>query len=321
MAVERTQPHMPGPIFVQPWWLDAVAPDAWGEVKVEERDVLIARLPYMIKKWWGYTFLSMPPLTQTLGPWLRPYPGKYTNRLSDEKKLMTKLIGKLPPFDVFHQNFHYSNTNWLPFYWKGFQQTTRYTYVIEDLVDHEAIWDGFRENIRREIRKATKMVTIRDDLGLDIFLDLNQKVFWRQGKPLPDGREFIERLDSACAARNCRKIFFGEDAKGRVHAAVYIVWNEKSAYYLMGGGEPELRNSGATSLCMWEAIKFSSTVTRSFDFEGSMLESVERFFRAFGAKQKPYYQVSKFNSPLLKIAIGLLPWVKKKWPQSRKFWY
>jgi len=68
----------------------------------------------------------------------------------------------------------------------------------------------------------------------------------------------------------------------------------------MGGGAPDLRNSGATSLCMWEAIQFAATVTKSFDFEGSMLETVERFFRAFGAKQTPYFAISKINSKLLK---------------------
>lgn len=67
----------------------------------------------------------------------------------------------------------------------------------------------------------------------------------------------------------------------------------------MGGGDPALRNSGATSLCMWEAIRFAATVTKSFDFEGSMIEPVERYFRAFGAIQTPYFSVSKTPSRLL----------------------
>lgn len=75
-----------------------------------------------------------------------PYPGKYANRLSEEKQLMTELTEQLPRFDLFRQNFHYSITNWLPFYCKGFQQTTRYTYRLSDLSDLDAVWAGFREN-------------------------------------------------------------------------------------------------------------------------------------------------------------------------------
>ena len=83
--------------------------------------------------------------------------------------------------------------------------------------------------------------------------------------------------------------------------AAIIFWNPDSAYYLMGGRNPKLRSSGATSLCMWEAIQFSASVTKSFDFEGSMNEPVERFFRAFGAVQTLYFSIKKTPSRLIKI--------------------
>ena len=94
-----------------------MAPNQWNEVTVERGGEVVARLPYVIKKRKGLTILSMPQLTQTLGPWLRPSKAKYAKQLSEQKDLMTELIQKLPRFDYFFQNFHYSITNWLPFYW------------------------------------------------------------------------------------------------------------------------------------------------------------------------------------------------------------
>src|SRR5438445_8943831 len=73
-------------IFQQPWWLDAVAPGAWDEVTIEKGGQLVARLPYVVKKHLGFTLISMPPLTQTLGPWLLPYDRKYARQLSEEKE-------------------------------------------------------------------------------------------------------------------------------------------------------------------------------------------------------------------------------------------
>jgi len=35
----------------------------------------------------------------------------------------------------------------------------------------------------------------------------------------------------------------------------------------MGDGDPESRNSGATNLLLWEAIKFCSKVTKEFNFK------------------------------------------------------
>lgn len=291
-----------GGIFSQPWWLDAVAPDSWGEVRIEKGGILYARMPYVNKKKLGLNIIDMPPLTQTLGPWLRPYEGKYANQLAEEKELMTALIKQLPTFDVFQQNFNHSITNWLPFFWQGFQQSTRYTYVLDDLAELDAIWEGMEKKIRTSIRKAEKLVTVRDDLNLDQFITLNEMVFARQGKKIPYSRSLVERIDAACQTHDCRKIFFAQGADGRIHAAVYLIWDSQSAYYLMGGSDPDLRESNATSLCMWEAIKFASGVTKTFDFEGSMLENVEPFFRAFGGKQKPYFQLRKIKSRLVGAA-------------------
>lgn len=304
MGVVRRD-FVPGSLFSQPWWLDAVAPGAWDEITLEGEGEVLARLPYVIKKRFGLTLILMPRLTQTLGPWFAPHEAKYVTQMSRQHELMNSLIEGLPKFDYFYQNFHYSITDWLPFYWRGFTQTTRYTYVLEELEDLDAIWGEMRENIRRAVRKARKQLVVRSDLGLDRFLDLNAQTFERQGLPLPYSRELVVRLDSACREHHCSKIFFAEDAQGRVHAAAYIVWDEQAAYYLMGGADPELRSSGATSLVLWEAIQFAAGVTRTFDFEGSMIESIERYFRAFGARQKPYCRVTKANSLRLRAALTL----------------
>ena len=175
--------------------------------------------------------------------------------------------------------------------------------LLDDLSDLESVWSGLLVNIRTDIRKAQKQLEVRTDLGLNRFLEVSNLTFARQGEKSPYPCDLVERLDSACAARDARRIFFAEDAQGRVHAAAYVVWDSESAYYLLGGGDPALRNSGATSLVMWKAITFAATVTKRFDFEGSMLEPVERFFRAFGARQTPYFRVTR-TGRLMRLALA-----------------
>ncbi len=296
------------PLFSQAWWLDATAGEgAWDVALVEKGDAIVASMPYVPRKRYGLTLLGQPVLTQTLGPWLRETGGKSSTKLAQQKDWLQALIAQLPPFAHFTQNWHWQMGNWLPFYWAGFQQTTRYTYILHALGDEQTLWQGLRENIRTDINKATRRfnLCVRNDLTVDDFLALNRMTFARQNMALPYTEAFVHKLDQACATRHARKIFIAEDEQGRRHAGVYIVWDTNSAYYLMGGGDPELRNSGATSLCMWEAIKFAATVTQRFDFEGSMIEPVEKFFRAFGAQQTPYFTVSKTPSRLLKTALFL----------------
>lgn len=289
-------------LFQQPYWLETVAPGRWGAAAISKGGNIVARLPYVSEKKLGLNILTTPKLTKFLGPWLAPAPGKYASDLSRQKDLMHELIAQLPPHDSFAQNFHYSITNWLPFCWKGFSQTTLYSYVLDDLTSEESLWSGMQSNIRREIRKAGKQVEVRDDLGLECFLELNTKTFARKGMPLPYSSDYVQRIDDLLNQRNQRRIFFAVDSAKQVHAAIYIIWDSESAYYLMGGGDAKLRTSGSTSLLIWEAIRFASTVTKIFDFEGSMIEPIERFFRSFGAKQQQYFRVTYMNKKMKNLA-------------------
>lgn len=291
------------PLFAKAWWLDAAAGiDNWDVALVESGGKVVAALPYIVKKRYGFTVLSQPALTPALGPWFQESARKPSVTLALQKDWMKELIDQLPRFDRYSQNWTSNVKNWLPFYWQKFSQTTRYTYVLQELKQEERLWQGLQPNIRGDIKKARDRfgLTVRADLKLEDFLCLNEKTFQRQGMALPYSRDFVQKLDDACVERDSRAIFIAEDGEGRRHAGVYIVWDGNSAYYLMGGGDPQLRNSGATSFCMWEAIRFAATVTDRFDFEGSMIEPVERFFRGFGAQQVPYFFVTKTPSRLLR---------------------
>lgn len=295
------------PIFAQDWWLDAVLEDNWDVALVEMGGVVQASMPFVTRRRKSFVFMDQPGLTQSLGPWIRCTGGGLSKQRSREKDLMGRLIDQVPPFGHFRQNWHHVQQNWLPFRWRGFQQTTRYTYRLNDLSDLSALWKGCRPNIRGDVRKAKSehhKVSVRRDCDLSSFLQLNALVFSRQGMAVPYSRKLVQRIDAACAERGCRQILIAEDDKGRAHAGAYIVWDKETAYYLMGGGDPDLRASGATSLCLWDAIEFSASVTKSFDFEGSMIESVERFFGAFGTVQTPYHSISRTDSLILRIVFA-----------------
>ncbi len=297
------------PIFSRDWWLDTVCGESnWDVAIVEKGGRIVGSMPYFLKKRMGLTLLTQPPLTQTLGPWIRPSNAKYVKVLSYQKDVMSALIDQLPPFDYFSQNWHYSNSNWKPFYWREFKQTTYYTYLLSDLSDENKLWEGLEAKIRTDINKARNRfnLQIRDDLNAEDFFKLKQKSYERQKKKTTWTKEQVLRLDNKCQEQNCCKIWIAEDNEGRHHAGAYIIWDDNSAYYLMGGGDPDLRNSGATSLVLWEAIRHASSVTGKFDFQGSMNESIERFFRGFGGKQKLAFNVSKTNSKLLHIRQFLL---------------
>jgi hypothetical protein len=106
----------------------------------------------------------------------------------------------------------------------------------------------------------------------------------------------LRLIHQAAQQNDAGECFAARDASGRVHAAAMLVWDRKRAYYLAGGGDPTLRTSGATALLLWRMMQFSSARSAVFAFEGSQIPTVERFFRAFGASQVWYHEISKMPS-------------------------
>ncbi len=281
-------------LFDQPWWLDATAPEAWSEVTATRDGRVVGRLPFVVRRRFGLTSLVQPPLTQSLGPWIATNDAKPARRLETEKKLLGELLEALPPFDVFAQNISPFFGNWLPFHWHGFTLTPRITYRLDDLTDLDAVWSGFEPDVRAQIRRAESRLAVRDDMPLDAFLALNRDALENKGVGTGYDDAFVRRLDAACSARASRLLLVAEDGSARVHAGAYFVWDERSAYYLMGGRSPE-HTRGAPALLLWHAIRRAAEVTTAFDFEGSMIESVERYFRSFGARQVCYVQARKMG--------------------------
>ncbi|MDO4757621.1 MAG: GNAT family N-acetyltransferase [Parabacteroides sp.] len=119
-------------------------------------------------------------------------------------------------------------------------------------------------------------------------------------------KRLLTQLIQCCKERNQGELWGGYDEKGQLHAAVFIVWQNQTAWYLAGGGNPQLRESGAHSLVLWECIHYVSSFVDTFDFEGSMIPGVERFFREFGAIQTPYFTITKGKLSLIdKVRIKL----------------
>lgn len=297
-----------GCIFCRSWWLKAVCPDGFQILTLRRGRRIIAGIPLPFSRKWGYTTISMPPLTQTLGSLLPTSRSTtYESRLSNEMDVMNHLVKVIPKFSFFSMNFHYNFTNWLPFYWGGYQQTTRYTYAIDDLTDLDKVFANFAHSKRKNIKKAEQLVTVRNDLSPDDFYANHAMTLGKQGESIGYKYDLFRAIHNAATENSAGKIWYAIDEHENIHAAIFVVFDSKSAYYLISTIDPEYRTSGAATLLLRDAITWVSQYTKRFDFEGSMIRSVEHSFRKFGAVQTPYFSIIKDNRPLpVKAGVRLL---------------
>jgi len=289
------------PVFSKDWWLDTVCgPDNWEIILIKENDRIQAAFPYYLLR---SNIISMPFYTQTMGIWFAPHSGdtKYISVQENRQFLCNQIIEQLKPYKSYWQNFHYDFTDWLPFYWSGYSQTTRYTYLLKDLKKPDILWENMSQHTRRNIKKAKERsrITVKQGIPIDDFMSVYTKTFERQRKKNTQDIKVLQRLIEVCRQRKQGELWGGYDSQGRIHAAVFIVWQRQSAWYLAGGSDSELRQSGAHSLVLWEAIQHTAGYSEVFDLEGSMLPGVERFFREFGGIQTPYFSIKKGKPGLL----------------------
>lgn len=297
------------PIFYQAWWLNVVCGKGrWKVCTAFNKDGKpVGVLVYPLQKIAGLDIIRTPPFTPYLGVWL-DYSGcneRNVSRYSFENEAISSLVKQLPKVVWYHQVHPFQLENWLPFYWNGFRQTTRYTYVFEK-IDIEKINAGLREDVRNKLRKADSMgLRVIDTDDIEVFIRVLNHTFKRQGLPNHTNNQLFRQLHDAIQERQSGKIFLASDAGGDIHAALYMIWDNNSAYCWQLGANTSLRKSGAVQLLIWHSIKEASKIVETYNFEGSILPHIEPVFRAFGAARKPVFQIRKFGNRFLE-ALWLL---------------
>lgn len=285
------------PVFFKPWWLECVCVEGeWHAEVYPEQGEPKSVFVYYLKKKHGIRYIVMPPLTQFLGEYALA-----DNSLSDCKLISNYFIDSLPRNSFLaicmSRNFRY----WSPYLWRGFKQTSRYSFVINDLTDIDAVFNGFDESKKRNVRKAAKSLEIKQKMTGEDFYDFfaaNQK---KRNETVSFSREMFVKLHRACVENDAGDIIYATDSQGVTYGALFVVWDNTTMYALTYSFADEYRNSGVGDFLMFNAIKLAAQKRLAFDFEGSMIENVEQSYRRFGAKPVEYYLISKINSPLIKL--------------------
>ena len=290
------------PIFSQPWWLDAaVGAESWDIWLYEKGGRVMAAMPYYHTMRNGHKVITKAPNTQNNGIiFCYPENQKQNARRGFEEACIEAACDYIEGLglDLYEQQFHYSFTNWLPFFWRYYQAITRYTYVIDTARDLTEIETAFSSKMRNQIRKAAKIVHLANkEPDPESFYRINRLSFERQGMETPYSLGFVKSIHAACKAHDACKILAAEDDEGQIYSAALLVWDDRSVYYLLNGTDPQYKSSQANDFLIYEGIKLARSMGRAFDFEGSVIRPIEHAFREFGGEAKPYFRIRKVFDP------------------------
>ncbi len=310
MSSQGTTPYANG-IFEQPWWLDAVVPGGWRELLVDVDDEIVARWAFAE----DHKIITTPQLTQTSGFWIADKVVESDSQFTLRKKITNQLLDQMPFGKRTTLNLDPRVTYFLPMVWHGFQVEPRVSYRFSDVSHPDLLYRGFSGKTRQCIRTAAEKVRVKTSDDIEPLLRLIDQSFARQGLRNPWSPELIRRIFRACREHQAAYLIYGEDSAGNLHAGNLYIYDEKVCYALLSGSDPAWKSAGARTLLAWEGIRFASTVSQAFDFEGSMVEGIEHYFRQFGATPLVYYHIHRETprQQASRAVNNLLRSTAKKW--------
>ncbi|MBX2814927.1 MAG: GNAT family N-acetyltransferase [Saprospiraceae bacterium] len=287
------------PLFFQPWWLDLVCKKKWEVLYYQEAGRVVAVYTYFPKRKWGFHYVTMPDLTRFMGPY-------FLEEMGERKlqKISMKLIKTLAPYDGVEQTLHYQIVDWLPFSWSGFAQTSRYSYVLRNILQLDQVLAGMSTDYRNnKLKKSAMHLSFEVGQELEEAWECFEAPFKRKSMVVPMRHKFFQRLLNGVRERGAGEIFVMRNDQQEAIANGLVVWQEKTSYLLLLGESPAGRSGYAGVGLIWNIIQHLAQEKgiEEFDFMGSMDEGIARVRQNFGATQKVYFSVKREKAMLAMV--------------------
>ncbi|WNJ20916.1 GNAT family N-acetyltransferase [Pontibacter sp. G13] len=289
-------------VFARYDYLDAVS-NLWQVWVVSDAQGWVAALPFVPREKLGFKAWLQLPFIQHLGI-LHEYRADRSRRkqLSLEAEVLKLLCEYWQEVALIDLQFSPNLTYVIPLVWDGCEILTRYTFQL-DLQSHldelrAGLAPPFRRNLQYAVRQKWLIQPAENPEGFLRLYDMQVESGHDVLAGVPEGRDSLERLANRLIGSGLGQVVEVRDADHQLLAAGLYAHEGGTTWYLMGQYLPEGGHPGAMVALMWNQIEEARHRGDSiFDFEGSMIQGVEHFFRKFGASPIPYLRIRKNQLP------------------------
>jgi hypothetical protein len=179
------------------------------------------------------------------------------------------------------------------FNWSGYKVVPNYTYQIDlhqSIEDIAKEFDPKNRNLISKVEKEEHLIS--DSCDKEVLYKFLATSLETAGAKVYD--QFLKTIVCDYSNPDNSFVYVLKNKEGRISSAVMCIYDRQAAYYLLAGNNRDHMINGANNLLVHKSIiKAKELGCKIFDFEGSMIKSVEKFFRSFGGQIVPYYTVNK----------------------------
>lgn len=267
--IEVSNGYLP---YAKSWFLDIVSP-RWEALVSENYDYI---MPLPVKRKFGLAYLIQPLFTQQLGIF---------SALKIDNIIVNQFIEQIPYFS-YQLNFNDTNPN---------QAGILFPNLILSLNNsYSDISASFSKNTLRNIEKAKKMSLTAGklDFGSEIrlFMTENANDSYKHNLPV------IFTLIEKAFEHNAMDVWGVKNQNGDLVATACFHKTKGRLVYVFPVSNLEGKSSSAMFLLLNALMEQYSGKFDRLDFEGSQVETIARFYKGFGAENRPYTVIKK-NRP------------------------
>jgi hypothetical protein len=232
-----------------------------------------AVMPLTWNKKWGIYYLYQPFNIAQLGIF-----GKEVN-----EELTTAFLNHVPKhFRYWDFPLNQQNRFAIP----GFPFYDRINYTLSLDQPYEILYNAFRENIKRNIKKSKEAgCIIKTHVSIDSIIKLNKQ----HNKEASAGdHENFKKLFHYLREKGLAKTYGVISNSDQFISSAAFFYSHNRAYYILVGNHPGGRNVGASHAVIDAFLKDHAGKNLILDFEGSDIEGLAQFYSGFGAVEEKY---------------------------------
>lgn len=285
-----------GLIYAYSYYLDAMA-DNWDALVLDDYEAI---MPLPWRKKYGVHYLYQPAFVAQLGLF-------GTNLSADLLLAFLKAIPKKFKYWDFPLNHHNL------FSLKDYPLHQRSNYVLPLNKPYEALFKQYRENIKRNIRKAKAYgCYIKNGVEVESIIELARQQTQQNETAEKDFKNSI--LLYRQLQQHSKAVSYGVFSRqDELLASCALFFSHNRAYYILVGNHPNGRTLGASHALIDAFIKDYAGQNLLLDFEGSDFRNLAFFYSSFGATEENYAAIRLNRLPWwVKWIKGEVPIIKPK---------
>lgn len=278
-----------GLIYGYSFYLDHMAKN-WDGLVLNDYEVV---MPLTWNKKYSIYYLFQPFLTAQLG--------LFGNNIKAEilESFFEAIPGKFKFWD-----FYLNNQN--EFDLTGYKLYPRSNYVLDLNKSYDELYNNYRENIQRNIKKALQAgCMVQQDFDAEKVIELAMKQMKTHSTDSADNIDRFRKLYQYLHNRKMAITYGILTSKNELLASCIFFFSHSRAYYILVGNHPSGKTIGSSHALIDAFIKDHAGKDLLLDFEGSDIPNLAFFYSSFGAVEEKFAGIKLNRLPFY------LKWLKK----------